>query len=128
MMRRFIVDSIKRWVTLYGVDGFRFDLMGIHDKDTMNIIRKELDKINPLIMLYGEGWHMPSIMTEGLKSSIQNQRKVPNIGMFNDRYRDTLKGPHSNLKEKGFLCGNKSKTDLAATCYTGTTVEQNRIC
>ena len=120
MMRRFIVDSVKRWVTLYGVDGFRFDLMGIHDTVTMNQIRKELNEINPMIIVYGEGWHMPSTLKESLKSSIQNQKKVPNIAHFNDRFRDTLKGPHSNLKEKGFLTGNKKKTNMAVTCYTGT--------
>ncbi len=122
MVRRFIVDSVKRWVTLYGVDGFRFDLMGIHDVDTMNMIREELDKIDPSIIVYGEGWHMPSTLDEDLKSSIQNQDKVPDIAMFNDRFRDALKGPHSDLKEEGFLCGNTEKTEVAASCYSGTTV------
>lgn len=120
MMRRFIVDSIVRWVTMYGVDGFRFDLMGIHDVDTMNLIREKLDAINPMIIVYGEGWHMPSTLKDSLKASIVNQKKVPNIAMFNDRFRDTLKGPHSNIKERGFLCGNKTKSDMAASCYTGT--------
>jgi len=120
MMRRFIVDSVLRWVTMYGVDGFRFDLMGIHDVDTMNIIRKKLDEINPMIIVYGEGWHMPSTLKDSLKASIVNQKKVPNIAMFNDRFRDTLKGPHSNPKERGFLCGDKTKSDMAASCYTGT--------
>lgn len=122
MVRRFMVDSILRWVTLYGVDGFRFDLMGIHDVDTMNLIREKLDLIDPSIIVYGEGWHMPSTLEDGLKASIVNQDKVPNIAMFNDRYRDVLKGPHSDLKEEGFLCGNTEKSDLAATCYSGTTL------
>jgi pullulanase len=122
MVRRFMVDSVKRWVTLYGVDGFRFDLMGIHDVETMNLIRKELDSIDPSIIVYGEGWHMPSTLEDGLKASIVNQEKVPNIAMFNDRYRDVLKGPHSDLKEEGFLCGNTEQSDVAATCYSGTTV------
>lgn len=125
MVRRFIVDSVKRWVTLYGVDGFRFDLMGIHDVDTMNLLREELDIIDPSIIIYGEGWHMPSTLNDGLKASIVNQAKVPNIAMFNDRFRDVLKGPHSDLKEDGFLCGNTEKSDLAATCYSGTTLGYN---
>lgn len=122
MMRRFIVDSVLRWVTLYGVDGFRFDLMGIHDVETMNIIREKLDEINPMIIVYGEGWHMPSTLKDSLKSSIPNQKKVPNIAMFNDRFRDTFKGPHQNLRENGFLSGDKKKTNMAVSCYTGTTV------
>lgn len=127
MMRRFIIDSVKRWVTLYGVDGFRFDLMGIHDTKTMNQIRKELDKINPMIIVYGEGWHMPSTLKDSLKSSIQNQKRVPNIAHFNDRFRDTFKGPHSNLKERGFLTGNKKKTNQAVTCYSGTVLPYKDI-
>lgn len=122
MVRRFIIDSIKRWVTLYGVDGFRFDLMGIHDVDTMNEIRSELNSIDPSIIVYGEGWHMPSTLDDGLKASIVNQAKVADIAMFNDRFRDVLKGPHSDLLEEGFLCGNKEKSDIAASCYSGTTL------
>ena len=120
MARRFIIDSVKRWITLYGMDGFRFDLMGIHDVDTMNILRTEVDKINPMIIINGEGWHMPSTLKDSLKSSIQNQEKVPNIAMFNDRFRDSLKGPHSDLKKEGFLCGNVLETNTAASCLSGT--------
>lgn len=122
MMRRFIVDSILRWVQLYGVDGFRFDLMGIHDVETMNMIRHQLDEINPMIIVYGEGWHMPSTLKDSLKASIVNQQKVPQIAMFNDRFRDTLKGPHNKPRKPGFLTGNKALTNIAASCYTGTVV------
>ena len=58
MFRKFMIDSLRYWVEEFNVDGFRFDLMGIHDVTTMNIIREEMDKIDPRILLYGEGWDM----------------------------------------------------------------------
>ena len=56
MVRKFIIESLLYWVEEYHVDGFRFDLMGIHDIETMNDIRKALDQVDPSILLYGEGW------------------------------------------------------------------------
>ena len=56
MMRKYIVDSVVYWATEYHIDGFRFDLMGVHDLDTMKAVRKALDQVNPDIMVYGEGW------------------------------------------------------------------------
>lgn len=55
-MRKYIVDSVVYWATEYHIDGFRFDLMGVHDLDTMKAVRKALDQVNPDIMVYGEGW------------------------------------------------------------------------
>ncbi len=90
MMRRFILDSCERWVTKYGIDGFRFDLMGIHDTETMNILRERLDEISPGIMLYGEGWTLPSLYDKPL-ATIQNNHLMPRIGHFNDYIRNNFK-------------------------------------
>jgi len=69
MVRKFIIDSVKYWAREYGVDGFRFDLMGLMDIDTMNIIRRELDEINPQILVYGEGWNLNTALPDTLKAS-----------------------------------------------------------
>ncbi|ERJ13058.1 type I pullulanase [Haloplasma contractile] len=123
MVRKYIVESCLRWITFYGFDGFRFDLMGIEDIETMNEIRYQLNRIDPSIMLYGEGWHMPTLLDDDLQASMRNYKKLGNIGHFNDRYRDGLKGPHSNTDELGFIGGNVKKTDLAMNCLLATTVK-----
>lgn len=91
MMKRLIKDMCKRWVKLYGIDGFRFDLMGILDCSTMNELYDELKIFNKDIIIYGEGWNMPSLMEENEKATIDNARKIRNIGLFNDYYRESLK-------------------------------------
>ncbi len=93
MSRRFIKDTIKRWITYYGVDGFRIDLMGIHDVKTMNDIRGIMDELSPGLMLYGEGWEMPTLY-DGELATIKNHELMPRIGMFNDYFRDNLKRLH----------------------------------
>ncbi|MDF2700747.1 MAG: pullulanase [Haloplasmataceae bacterium] len=125
MMRKFIVDSCLRWINFYGFDGFRFDLMGIIDIDTMNLIRNNLNEINCNIMLYGEGWHMPTLLDDEYCSSMRNYRNLQNIGHFNDYYRDTMKGPHHNLNEKGFALGNLVKTEEAMFSLLGTSFPVN---
>jgi pullulanase len=90
MSRRFFLDTVERWVTHYGIDGFRFDLMGIHDCETMNLVRERLDSISPGIMLYGEGWNMPTLYDKPL-ANIQNNDLMPRIGHFNDYIRNNFK-------------------------------------
>ncbi|HRL00086.1 MAG TPA: type I pullulanase, partial [Trichococcus flocculiformis] len=72
MMRKYIIDSVKYWAKEYHLDGFRFDLMGIHDSVTMNAIREALDKIDPSIIIIGEGWEMSTPLPEDLKASQRN--------------------------------------------------------
>ncbi|MCP4247150.1 MAG: type I pullulanase [bacterium] len=90
MARKYMIDSVKYWVTEYGIDGFRFDLMGLHDLETMTRIRDELRKINPSILVYGEPWTGGA---SGLKR-ITNQQRVAGTGLaaFNDHLRDAIKG------------------------------------
>lgn len=108
MARKFIIDSIKRWMTFYGIDGFRFDLMGILDVDTMNLISKEVEAIDPQALVYGEGWDMPTLLDDDIKASMNNQDKLFNISHFNDLFRDTLKGGsmEDQAKEKGLILGD----------------------
>ncbi len=106
MVRKYIVDSLKYWATEYHIDGFRFDLMGIYDIETMRIIRDELNKIRPGILLYGEGWAADqSPMPENLRAVKHNISQLPGIATFNDDFRDALKGGHGDKKSKGFVSG-----------------------
>ncbi len=106
MVRKYIIDSLKYWATEFHIDGFRFDLMGVYDLETMKSIRAELDKTNPGLFLYGEGWAADrSPMPEQFRAVKNNIRQLPNIAAFNDNFRDALKGNHGNKKSKGFVSG-----------------------
>ncbi len=106
MVRKYIVDSLKYWVKEYHVDGFRFDLMGIIDLETMMAIRREMDKVKPGLILYGEGWAAgPSPMPEEKRAVKKNISELYGIAAFNDDFRDALKGNHGNKKSKGFVSG-----------------------
>ncbi|KXT78972.1 type I pullulanase [Streptococcus sp. DD13] len=91
MIRKYIKDSLTIWLDLYGFDGFRFDLMGILDIQTMNQVAQELQKRYPNVYLYGEGWEMATGLESRLLAHQYNAEQLPQIGFFNDLYRDTLK-------------------------------------
>lgn len=110
MVRRLIIDSLVHFVKHYKVDGFRFDLMGLMDVDTMNQIAIELKKLNPNIMLYGEGWNMDNALPKSKRSNMNNQAMMPAIGHFNDFYRNLLKGA-LHTKELGYATGSKEKLE-----------------
>ncbi|MBW6534178.1 MAG: type I pullulanase [Mariniphaga sp.] len=102
MVRKYIIDSLKYWTKEFHIDGFRFDLMGIYDMETMKTIRKEL----PGSLLYGEGWAADqSPMPEEKRAVKANLAQLPGIAGFNDDFRDALKGNHSSKKTKGFVSG-----------------------
>ncbi|MCR5679861.1 MAG: type I pullulanase [Prevotella sp.] len=104
LMRQFMIESVKYWIREYHIDGFRFDLMGCHDIETMNAIRKAVDEIDPTIFIYGEGWSAGScgIPNEqlGMKANIP---QMPRIAAFSDDIRDALRGPFSDDKKCGWL-------------------------
>ena len=104
MMRQFMLESVKYWINEYHIDGFRFDLMGCHDIETMNAIRKMVDEIDPTIFIYGEGWSAGAcaLPTEqlGLKANIP---QMPRIAAFSDEIRDALRGPFSDDTKAGWL-------------------------
>lgn len=106
MMRKYIVDSVCHWVKEYHMDGFRFDLMGVLDLDTMNAVSAALKKIKPDIVIYGEGWTGDSstlpYYTRALK---QNARMLDGVGMFSDDIRDNVRGHVFYNKERGFISG-----------------------
>lgn len=106
MMRKFMLESIRWWVEEYHLDGFRFDLMAIHDIETMNAIRAMLDEIDPTILLYGEGWaaETPQLQ-EGQRPIKANCTKMPGIGAFSDEMRDGLRGPFYDDHVGAFLAG-----------------------
>jgi len=119
MARKFIVDSVLFWVKEYDVDGFRFDLMGILDIETMNMIRQKLFKYDSSILLFGEGWDLNTPLSSEEKATIYNSDKVPNIGFFNDRFRDFIKGSTFNIYDKGFICGNTHRIDEVKQVVAG---------
>ncbi len=102
MVRKYIIDSLKYWANEFHIDGFRFDLMGIYDLETIQAIRSAL----PGKLLYGEPWTADHSPMPGEQRAIkQNIIKLPGIAAFNDDFRDALKGNHSNKKSKGFVSG-----------------------
>ena len=109
MCRKYIVDSVVYWASEYMLDGFRFDLMGIHDIVTMNEIREELNKIDPTIIVYGEGWTGGECgIPDSLRALKCNAKQYPGVGSFSDDIRDGIKGHVFELKEKGFVSGAKN--------------------
>lgn len=106
MVQKLIVDSLIYWAKEYHIDGFRFDLMGVLDIDTMNVIAERLKEIRPDIYLYGEGWNGgPSSLAEEKRAFKASAKKMPGIGMFNDDIRDTIKGRVFYDDHLGFVNG-----------------------
>jgi pullulanase len=106
MMRKFILESMKYWVQEYHVDGFRVDLMGVHDITTMNLVSAELNKIKPGILIYGEGWTAgASPLPDSLRALKSNAAKLDHIAVFSDDIRDGIKGSVFEHTQKGFASG-----------------------
>ena len=105
-MRDFIVNSVKYWADEYHIDGFRFDLMAIHDTETMNQVAAELKKINPSIFVYGEGWTAGDSPLPVEKRALkENVAKMEGVAVFSDDIRDAVKGHYSNAADRGFATG-----------------------
>lgn len=112
MCRKYILDMCRRWQVLYGIDGFRFDLMGIIDQETMKLVDAQGKALDPSFVVYGEGWNMPTALDEEMRTTIQNNLKTPYIGFFNDFFRDTLRGTNQ-METKGYFSGDTYKTNDA---------------
>ncbi len=106
MMRKYMIESVQYWINEYHIDGFRFDLMGIHDIATMNAIRAAATELDPSILIYGEGWaaSSPQLPQEmlAMKANIYH---MPGIAAFSDDMRDGLRGPFSDDHQGAFLAG-----------------------
>lgn len=107
MVRKYIVDSVLYWAREYHLDGFRFDLMGILDVETMQQIRAGLDAIDPTILIIGEGWTMGQLLAPEARADQQNATRMPRIGHFNDGFRDAIKGSVFEAPEPGFAQGDQ---------------------
>lgn len=122
MMRKFMLESMLYWVKEYHVDGFRVDLMGVHDIETMNLISRELHKIKPDILLYGEGWTAGSSpLADSLRALKKNAHKLDRIAVFSDDIRDGTKGSVFENDDRGFASGKPGmeesiKFGIVASC------------
>lgn len=124
MARKYILDSIKLWMTEYDVDGFRFDLMGVLDIETMNQVEALCRAIKKDSLVYGEGWNMPTSLPENMKANRYNQHLMPNIGHFNDFFREHVKGKtsHEEVNVKGYCAGDTNYIEAMKACMVGTSV------
>ncbi|HVW95637.1 MAG TPA: type I pullulanase [Mucilaginibacter sp.] len=112
MVRKFMIASVLYWAKEYHLDGFRFDLMGVHDIETMNQISAALHQFDSTIFIYGEGWTAGnSPMPEDMRAVKKNTAKLDHIAAFSDDVRDGIKGGWSSMKDKGFVSGDTSKAE-----------------
>ncbi len=121
MVRKFIVDSVKYWASEYNLDGFRFDLMGLMDIQTINDVTAALKAIDPTIIVIGEGWNMGTLPADVRANQI-NISKLNNVAHFNDQIRDGLKGSVFNATDIGWATGNASSS---ADVMTGIVANTN---
>jgi len=121
MVRKYIVDSVKYWADEYHMDGFRFDLVGLIDTETINQVVEEVHKTHPNVIFYGEGWTMSTQMTKaGYTMTTQpNSTQVPGFAFFSDTIRDALRGPVSNNRENAFLAGKGGYTSTIRDAFMG---------
>ena len=126
MVSKFIVDSVKYWATQYNLDGFRFDLMGLMDIDTVTAITAELRKIDKSIIIIAEGWNMGTLPDKDKAGQI-NIDLLPGISMFNDQLRDGIKGSVFNKLDQGFATGNPASINSVMAGITGNTAYSNTI-
>lgn len=121
MVRRLIVDVCEYYTRTLGVDGFRFDLMGLIDIETMNQIEKVVKGLRPDFMIYGEGWEMATTVSKDLLAHHGNAFKTPSIGFFNDSFREIVKGASfpENLHERGYMLGATNYRDGFYYSFSG---------
>ncbi|MDO5125461.1 MAG: type I pullulanase [Ruminococcus sp.] len=113
MMRRFMINSLKFLATEYKLDGFRFDLMGLHDIETVNMIRDELNQFDPTLLMYGEGWTGGESPLPYDKLAYKfNSYSFGSVGLFNDNLRDAIKGGTFNVHDTGYISGNRNVADV----------------
>lgn len=132
MMRQFMIESVLYWAKEYHIDGFRFDLMGIHDMVTMNRIRSALNQVDPAIFLYGEGWTSGgSPLPDSLRALKANTWKLDGIAAFSDDLRDALKGSVFDQKDRGFVSGKPEMEESIKFGIVGATrhkqIDYNKI-
>lgn len=121
-MRDFIINSVKYWAKEYHIDGFRFDLMAIHDIETMNQVAAALKEINPDIFVYGEGWTAgDSPLPVEQRALKENVSKMPQIAVFSDDIRDAIKGHYTDAADRGFATGKPGLEETVKIGIVGAT-------
>lgn len=121
-MSDFIVNSVKHWAKEYHIDGFRFDLMAIHDTETMNRVAAALKEVNPSIFVYGEGWTAgDSPLPVERRALKDNVWMMPGIAVFSDDIRDAVKGHYSNAADRGFATGKPGNEETVKIGIVGAT-------
>ena len=121
MVKKFIVDSVKYWADEYHMDGFRFDLAGLIDTETINECIEEVHKTHPNVIFYGEGWTMGTQVTkEGYTMATQaNSTATPEFSYFSDTVRDTIRGSNSNASKQGYVAGGGGYTSAIRDTFMG---------
>ncbi len=113
LVRKFIVDSVKHWAKEYHIDGFRFDLMALHDRKTMETVAKELHKIDESIIIYGEPWAADNSPLPTELQMLKGEQKESRIGVFNDEFRDAIKGS-TRGGDRGYATGKLDEGNINA--------------
>ena len=122
MARKYIIDSVKYWAQEFNLDGFRFDLMGIHDVETMNAVREALDEIDSSIIILGEGWELDTHLPAEERATQKNAHRMPRIGFFNDASRLAIKGSDMDGGyDTGFISGKAYQEQWIAINQQGGT-------
>lgn len=124
MARKFIVDTIDFWLQEYKVDGFRFDLMGAIDIETMHNIHEHCDKEATPIMLLGEGWELQTALASEKKATSLNSHQLTGVRFFNDSFRDSLKGNLFNTQDIGYVNGQGRFIERMAHLVSGSALEE----
>ena len=122
MVGDYIVNSVRYWADEYHIDGFRFDLMGIHDTETMDRVAAELKKIDPDIFVYGEGWTAGDSPLQAQKRALKdNVAMMKDIAVFSDDIRDAIKGHYSKADDRGFATGKPGNEETVKIGIVGAT-------
>ena len=121
MVKKYIVDSVKYWADQYHIDGFRFDLVGLIDTETINAVVEEVHKDHPNVIFYGEGWTMGTTLTkDGYTMATQtNSKLTPDFAYFSDTLRDAIRGPMGTDYKGGYLCNQIGYAPLIKDCFLG---------
>ncbi len=121
MVKKYIVDSVKYWADEYHIDGFRWDLVGLIDTETINEVMEEVHKTHPNIIFYGEGWTMSTQVTkDGYTMTTQvNSQETPGFAFFSDTLRDAIRGGNSNNSKPGFVANAGGFAGNISDCFTG---------
>ena len=120
MVKKYIIDSVKYWADEYHIDGFRFDLVGLIDTETINAVVEEVHKTHPNVIFYGEGWTLNTQPTkEGYTMATQiNAELTPDFAYFSDTIRDAIRGPMGNDSQPGYLGNAGGYASTIKNCFT----------